>query len=433
MRITQNMMTDQFIYNITNTNNQMQNLENELSTGKTLNEPSDNPLAVSQDMSIRSSLSQTTAYQSTINSGLTWMQNTSSALSQMQTALNSIQNVVSEGINSTNQSPSSLQALSETAQQLAGNIYQELNAQQGTRYLFGGTNDLTAPSSITSVPYPTTNTPIGTQYSIEQSFQGSVPSMTTTGGAIATSIAGTSSLLNSADTYSLQLNETVNASGTPTTGLLTLLNATNNAIVATGTIGAGATSTTLSFGAGKTMTVTLGNAVSTSAAGSFTLTQVLAPQSSVQPPYQVSNTASGSFSYEVASNISVPINVSASDIMLSGGSDQNLQSTLQSITGDLLAGNTSALQNDLSNLQSNMTDLTNISANVGSRIQRLTALQNQMGSYQTTLTNDKGVIQGANMAQVMTQYTTDQAIYSASLQMGAQILLPSLVNFLPNG
>jgi flagellar hook-associated protein 3 FlgL len=66
-------------------------------------------------------------------------------------------------------------------------------------------------------------------------------------------------------------------------------------------------------------------------------------------------------------------------------------------------------------------------------MQRMTAIQTQMSQYTATLTNEKGVIEDANMAQVITQFNTDQISYQAALKMGSQILLPTLVSFLPSG
>ncbi len=449
MRITQNMMTNQFIYNITNQNQQMQTLENELSTGKSLNKPSDNPLAVSQDMAIRTTLSETTSYQSTISSGLSWLQNTSSAIQQIQTALQSLQSTLLEGINATNQSPSTMQALSETAQQLSSTIYQELNAKQGNRFLFGGLQTGVAPAAATAVPYSTVSTSDGSYYSIPGTFT-TMPSnsgITSTGGSIATAITDQSNTLANGQPYALQLSENVTSQGTITAGTLTLLNQFTGAVLATGSaptnIQVNAQSgsiATLTFTNGsqgtppKQLAVTLGTPVTSvsGTAGSFTMTDALVPTGNLAASDAVSTGSSGTISYNVAPSVDIPVNVTASDLMLSGSAaGSSLQQTLQQISTNLLTGNTSALQNDLSNLQANMSNVTNVNANVGSRIQRLTVLQNQMNNYQTTLTNQKGVIQGANMAQVISQFNTDQTTFTAALKMGAQILLPSLVSYLP--
>lgn len=294
MRITQTMMTQQFLSNITNDNQRMSQLEQELSTGKQLNSPSDNPLAVSQDMGIRAILSQTQGYQSTISAGLTWMNNTTGALQSMITGLQTIRTQVVEGINATSQTPAVQQALAQTVQQLTAGVYQTLDSQQGNRYLFGGKQTGTAPTA---------------------------------------SLSG----------------------------------------------------------------------------------------------------ASGALNYQVANNNTIQVNVTASSLFLTtpAGAANTLQQTLTNIVSDLQAGNTQGLQADLADLSANLNNVVNANADLGTRINRLTALQNQMAQYSTTMTNQKGVIEDANMAQVITQFNTDQTVYTAALKMGSQILLPTLASFLP--
>ena len=288
------MMTQQFLNNITNDNQRMSQLEQELSTGKQLNSPSDNPLAVSQDMGIRAILAQTQGYASTISAGLTWMNNTSGALQNIITGLQTIRTQVVEGISGTSNTPAIQQALAKSVQQLTAGINQTLDSQQGNRYLFGGTQTSTAPTTSLS-------------------------------------------------------------------------------------------------------------------------------------------SASGALNYQVANNTTIPVNVTASSLFLTtpSGASSNLQQTLGNIVTDLQAGNTQGLQSDLADLSANLNNVVNANADLGTRINRLTALQNQMTQYSTTMTNQKGVIEDANMAKVITQFNTDQTVYTAALKMGAQILLPALVNFLP--
>ena len=290
MRVTQGMLTQQFLYNITNIETSMQNSEQQLSTGKTLNKASDNPLAVSQDMSLRATISDVQAYQSTVSSGLTWMNNTSSSLQSIVTSLETITTNVQSGLNATTQSAAARTALSETVQQLVKGISQELDSKQGNRYLFGGTGSA---------------------------------------------------------------------------------------------------------------------------------------QPSVNP-----SAVTGAIKYQISSGISVTVNVTASEIV-GASSTNNLMTTLANTVADLQSGNQSNLQSDLQSVTNYLNDVININAHVGTRIQRLTAMQNQLNQYSSTLTNEKGVIEDANMAQVITKFNTQQTVYTAALKMGAQILQPSLVTYLP--
>ena len=315
LRITQNMLTSQFLYNITQINQTMQQDQQELSTGKSLNLPQDNPLAVSQDMSIKSALSQNTSYLSTISAGLTWMNNTTSAVQQLSNTLTNIQQAVISAINTPNQSQGGVNGFYQTVQQYVKGIAQILNTTQGTRYLLNGTNTNTAPATIS----------------------------------------------------------------------------------ATGQLSIATTSTT-------------------------------SPQTNA-------------ISYQVAENVNVSINISSNDLMLSNiptssGGTTTLKDALNSIVSDLQTNSASSLQDlstQLQYLQAGMSNVTNLNADLGATIQRVTALQNQMTQYGTTMTNQKSTLEDANMAQVITQFTTDQTVYQSALKMGSEVLLPSLVSFLPNG
>lgn len=306
-RITTGMLTNQFLYNLTVDNNQMQQDQEQMTTGKTLNQPSDNPLGVSQDMAINASLSQIASFQSSVNSGLSLTKDTSSTLQSIISAVQSVQQNVLQGNSTSNQSPASLKALSENVDQLAKSINEMLDTKVGDRYLFGGVDTATQPSTYAG-------------------YQG-----------------------NSA------LEPATGASG-PTSA----------------------------------------------------------------------------FSLEIATGVTMQVNVTADQLMLQTppGGAHNLQTTLQNVVGDLAAGNTGNLGADLQDVEANLNNLTNINAETGTWIQRLTVAQNQMNQYAQIITTQKGVIEDANMAQVITQFNTDQTVYQAALKMGAQILLPSLVNYL---
>ncbi|EJY54909.1 flagellin domain-containing protein [Alicyclobacillus hesperidum URH17-3-68] len=307
MRVTPWMEQQQFLYNITNIDNAMQNTQEQLSTGKTLNKASDNPLAVSEDMDLASEVQETSGYLSTISTGLTWMNNTSTALQSMISQLQEVQSDVVQALNSTNMSAGGQQGLADTVSQLIQGIYQTADQRQGNNYIFGGQASQTQPSTYLK-------------------------------------------------------------------------------------------------------------------------------KSPSDSPAPVPSGANAEINYQIASGVSVSITVTASDIFLSAPSSgvSNLQDTLNNIQADLSSGNESGLQQDLNDLNANLTQVINLNADLGSRIQRLTTAQNQLQQYSTNLTNEKGGIEGADMAQVITQFTTDQTVYTAALQMGAQILLPSLVNYLPN-
>ncbi len=279
----------------------MQNVQEQLSTGKVLNLPQDDPVAVSQDMDLAQEISQMGSDLSTISSGLSWMNATETALQGMLSQLQQIQSDLVAALNTPNQSAGGLAGYAATIRQLIQGVYQIADQKLGDRYLFGGQAWNVAPSSY---------------------------------------IEGSATMPSGAD----------------------------------------------------------------------------------------QNVA-----YQIAPGVSINVTVTAYSIFESTPTGAvNLQTTLNNIVNHLESGDVTSLQGDLNDLNLNLTNVIDANADLGARIQRMTAAQNQMQQYQTNLTNLKGGIEGADMAQVMTQFSTDQVIYEAALQMGAQILLPSLVNYLPS-
>ncbi len=303
MRVTNSMLNQTFLYNLNNLENQLAQSENIIATGKTLNEPSDNPLAVAQDMTTRAAISQTNSYLSNINLGLTWMQNTSSSLQNLSSNLQSIRSTVLEALNGPDQSSKSTSEFQQTISQLTANAYQIIDTKQGDSYLFGGYRTSTAPSTY---------------------------------------LQPQSTSLSSID------------------------------------------------------------------------------QAAVQ----------GSIAFAVSDNIHMPVNVTGWQLFreVPQGGTSNLGATLTSIQADLT--NTTALQNDLANLDANISNLTNAQTALGARVQQMNMLQSQTQQFASSLSQEKASLQAADMAKVMTQYSLQQTSYQAALQMGSQLLLPSLVKYL---
>lgn len=457
MRVTQNMLTQQFLYNLTNNSQRLQQLQNELSSGKVLNSPSDNPLAVSQDMAIRTTLQQTNSYQSTISSGLSWMKTTSSAVQTIISNLQTLQGNVLQGINATNQNPSALNGLAQTAQQLVNQVYSTLQTKAGNRYVFGGEQTQTDPST-----YASTNT-----QAIQDAFDtpgagtgSSGVSSSSPASPIASSLSDPNHLLQPGVQYSLKLNATsVASNGVVQAGTIQIVdpsgNTVANAAISSSTA-PGATVTLSGTGSqkGQTLSLTLGKTfqlASGTTTGTYTQTDALT----------ATNGTTSDLNLQVAPGVELPVNLRATSMLLTipQGANQTLQSTLNDVVNNLnglskdaasiQSSSSSAaqlqtaqtdfqtrqanLQTDLANLTANTDNVTNLNAGLGARMQRLQALQQQMSQYSKTLSNQQSNLEDANMAQVITQFSTDQNVYQAALKMGAEVMLPSLISFLPNG
>lgn len=146
------------------------------------------------------------------------------------------------------------------------------------------------------------------------------------------------------------------------------------------------------------------------------------------------NGDSGTVAREIGPGVSVQINVLGSDLLGSGSGDGKLLDVLRTISQHLTSGTTAdlnALQTtDLQNLDASLDTLTGMQATVGATTDRLQSATSRLEDVQEAVTQQLANVQDADMAQTMTNFSTEQAAYEAALQAGANILQSSLLNFL---
>jgi flagellar hook-associated protein 3 FlgL len=132
---------------------------------------------------------------------------------------------------------------------------------------------------------------------------------------------------------------------------------------------------------------------------------------------------------EIGVGVQVAINQPGSSVI--GDGTNGLLATLRGIVNDLQSGNTNALSTtDLKALDSANDTLLNARAQVGALSDRLTTATNRLQSTEQSTTQLLSNVQDADMTQVMISFSTQQAAYQAALRAGAQIIQPSLMNFL---
>jgi flagellar hook-associated protein 3 FlgL len=155
-------------------------------------------------------------------------------------------------------------------------------------------------------------------------------------------------------------------------------------------------------------------------------------------PYQVGSTNdtyagnTGTITREIGQGVQVAVNVPGSTIF--GDGTTGLIATLRQISTDLRANNGSALQNgDLTALDTAETAISAQQATVGAMSNRLTSATSRLQQLQQATTQQLSNVQDADMAQTMIDFSTQTAVYQAALKSGAQIIQPSLMDFLAVG
>jgi len=144
MRITNNVVTRNFINNMSKDLSQVTKAQEQLSSGKVISKPSDNPTLASKIMNLDNSIKENEQYSKTIDSSMNWINTADGSLSNAEDTLQRIRELVVSGANGTltdSDRAASAEEVSTLSQQLAD----ELNTKFDGRYIFGGQKTTEAP------------------------------------------------------------------------------------------------------------------------------------------------------------------------------------------------------------------------------------------------------------------------------------------------
>lgn len=135
----------------------------------------------------------------------------------------------------------------------------------------------------------------------------------------------------------------------------------------------------------------------------------------------------------IGPGVSMQINVTGSTI-LGDGTDGRLLNTLRDLHAHMTGGtpaDIAALQTtDLQNLESNLTDVLSARSLVGTGIVRLEQAESRLSSHVLAATDYLDQAESTDMAATIIKLNTQQSIYQAALSSGANIIQPSLMDFL---
>ncbi len=138
MRITNKMMTNNMMSNINKNKLNMNSLEEQYSSGKKIQKPSDDPIIAVRALKLRTNLSELTQYyEKNIPDAKNWMDVSESALTTVNDVLSQINTYCVQGSTDT-LTPKDRSYIAENLGQLKQQIYQEGNTNYAGRYVFTG-------------------------------------------------------------------------------------------------------------------------------------------------------------------------------------------------------------------------------------------------------------------------------------------------------
>lgn len=299
IRVTQGMMSMQTLSNLNRNYSNMSTLENQISTGRKINKPSDDPVGVTYALRYRAELASNEQFQSNADSAVSWLDYTDSTMQQATEVLQRLKELTVQGSNGT-LPQSGLDAIKLEVEQLKEQLGNIGNAQIRGKYIFNGQN-------YDQVPY--------------------------------------------------ELSSTV----------------TNFAQV---------------------------------------------------------DTDSGAVKYAIGDQSTFQVNTSGSEFFGSSTDSDNIFKVMDDLIAALNSGDVTTISAQTTNIESRSSKMQSCLSEVGARTNRVELVQARLDDRDLNLTTLQSKTEDADIASLMIKATTAQTIYEAALKSSAQILQPSLMDFM---
>jgi flagellar hook-associated protein 3 FlgL len=384
MRVTQSLEQTQFLTAINQLESNLSATQNQISSGLSFTTASQNPVAAGLVTGYNEALAQSQQYDTNSNSAQGSLNTEDSALTQVQSALQSLRDLALEA-NSGSESTQGLSAIATQATQIQSSLVALANTQDGSgNYIFGGYATQTQPFTLTAT---------GATYNGDQ-------------GQRQVQIAAGQTVVIG-DNGDLVFNQVKTGNGT-----FVVTAAAGN--TGTGVVGATTVSDPTAY-AGGTYAIdftaanayqvvnTATNAVVTS--GTYAPGQTIA-FSGLQVTLSGQPAAGDTFSVAPSSNQSLFTSV------------QNLVTALQSAGsgGTAAAQLNNSINSAINNIDQGLAQTQTVQSSVGARLNSITTQQSVAGDQQVQLQQSISTLQSLDYASAITSLDSQNTTLSAAMQ-----------------
>lgn len=139
MRVTQSMISDNNLRHLSSSYSKLNTYMNQLSTGKKVSKPSDDPVVVMKGMNYRSEVNRISQYKRNTGEVHNWMDNTDSALDKTTQALQKLRELAVQASNDP-YSEKERKNIMEEVEQLKEHLVDIANTKVNDKYIFNGSN-----------------------------------------------------------------------------------------------------------------------------------------------------------------------------------------------------------------------------------------------------------------------------------------------------
>ncbi|MGH4141110.1 flagellar hook-associated protein FlgL [Clostridium sp.] len=156
MRVTNQMLSNNFLRDMRTNLNNLSTIQTQMSTGKQINKPSDDPAKASKIMQMYTEMDANKQYNSNIKNTANWLDVTDTTLDNVGKVIGRIDELlVSTGGAATD--VNSRKAIKDEINQRVEELSQLLNTSFDGKYIFGGTNGASKPTGAAKYTDPTKN------------------------------------------------------------------------------------------------------------------------------------------------------------------------------------------------------------------------------------------------------------------------------------
>ena len=139
MRITNNMLINNMVYNLNQNLKTMENLQYQLATRKKFRVPSDDPIGASKSLKFSTDISKLTQYKRNAEDAMSWLDDTEAAMAEINKVLKRAYELSVQTANGTYEGED-LIMVREEIEQLKEHLLQIANTTYAGRHIFNGYN-----------------------------------------------------------------------------------------------------------------------------------------------------------------------------------------------------------------------------------------------------------------------------------------------------
>lgn len=412
MRVTNKMMTNTVTGNLFKNVKQLLKTQNVLSSGKRINRPSDDPIGMSKVLDYRKTICAIDQYDRNIAHGESWLNLTDSTLNAVGDSLIRAKELALSQANAT-ANADTMKAVAEEVKNIYDHLLQFANTKLGNSYIFAGHETDTAPFSRDD-DYIT-------------SYNGEAEVTDITCEAASTLSGGEYFTLSSPSTDYYVWYDIDNGSTDPSvadctgievdiaSGDLADVVADKTSLAINNIVGLGAAS--------SDSTVTVTNAATGAVKDSFANDSGFL----IETITQGTDGDKGEISIIAGENVEIGINVDGEELFLS---EVNIFEVLRELKAALETNDSDAISDQLGPLDDALDQILKARANVGPKLNRLEATENHWADFKLNITQMLSDTEDADMIKTVTDLSSQEAAYQASLAASARIIQPSLIDFL---